>query len=119
MSEVVDLDILRPPPKKVVLAGKEIDVSFVPCAITFKVDELVRKIYGFDMEEAQKGGEVTNEVFGLTLELCATFCENQHPDMTLAWFKANTDPAQINSLSTLITETLQRSYSGAEAYQGN
>ena len=118
-DEVVDLDVLRPPPKKIKLAGKLIDVSFVPCAITWEVDRLTREIFAIDTEAAQKGGEETREVFDLTLELCATFCANQHVEMTKEWFRTKTDPAQINALSTHIIETLQRSFEGAEAYQGN
>jgi len=132
MSEVVDLDILRPPPKKVVLAGKEIDVSFVPCAITWEVDRLVKQVYEISetelgnaadaaeaIKELANNGDATARLFDVTIELCATFCANQHPAMTVDWFKTKTDPAQVNKLSEIIIETLQRSFAGAEAYQGN
>ena len=120
-DEVVDLDVLRPPPKKIKLDGKLIDVSYVP----WDVDRLVKAIFasqtgGEDEESpAQELSEKTKQAFELTLELCATFCANQHPAMTLDWFRKYTDPAQVNGLSTQIIETLQRSFEGAEAYQGN
>ena len=118
-DEVVDLDVLRPPVRKIVLDKKVIDVSFVPCAITWEVDRLTREIFGFDVEEAQKGGEETKKVFDLTLELCATFCANQYPEMTVDWFKKFTSPDQVKVLSDQIVATLQLAFKGAEAYQGN
>lgn len=118
-GEVVDLDILRPGPKIVKLAGEEIDVSFIPCGITFDVDRLVTELFTMDTEKVKEGGEETNRAFDLTMELCASFCTVEHPHMTKEWFLKNTDPGQVNKLAELIRETLLRSYEGAEAYQGN
>ena len=41
MSNVIDLDILRPEQKLVKLGGHEIDLSFIPCGITFEIDQIV------------------------------------------------------------------------------
>ena len=35
---IVDLDILKPPKKIIKLGGVQIDVSFVPCGITWEID---------------------------------------------------------------------------------
>ena len=119
MGEVVDLDILRPEPVIVKLKGFEIDVSYIPCAITFKADDLMKKMNGFDAEEVQKGGEATEEAFDATIELCSLFCSWKHPEMTKKWFFENTDPIQINKLAETIQNTLLRSYNGAEEYSKN
>ena len=117
--EVIDLDILRPEPKIIKLGGHEIDVSFVPCALTFEVDRLSRELVGLDLKEVQKGGKEAEKAFGLSIDMCAVFCSAKYPDMTREWFMQNTDPVQINRLADTIKETLQRSYAGAEAYGKN
>jgi len=119
VAEIVDLDALRPKKVIVKLGGKEIDVSFIPCGITFDVDEITRRLYGFDMDKVQAGGQETNDAFNIALELCSTFCTVRNPEMTVEWFRENTDPIQVNQLATIIQETLARSYAGAEAYQKN
>jgi hypothetical protein len=55
MSNVIDLDILQPEKTEVILAGKTIDVSFVPCGITFEVDDIVQKLHAIPLKEIQKG----------------------------------------------------------------
>ena len=42
--EVVDLDILRPAPRMIKLGGHKIDLSFVPCGITFDIDKISRRL---------------------------------------------------------------------------
>ena len=118
-DEVLDLDILRPKAQWVKLGQNKIDVSFIPCGITFEVDGIVREMSALDTEKLQEGGEETKRGFDLALKLCATFCSWKHPEMTEDWFRDNTDPAQINKLSETIQATLQRSYAGVEAYQKN
>jgi hypothetical protein len=118
-QEIIDLDVLRPKSRVVRLGGKEIDVSFVPCAITWEVDNLRREIVKIDPVKAQEGGEETKKAFDATVELCTVFCSRKHPEMTRDWFLDNTDPLQINNLATLIMETLTRSYAGVEAYSKN
>ncbi len=118
-GEVYDLDILRPPPKKVKIGGKEIDVSYVPCGITFEVDRLASELHAFDIAEVKAGGEVTKAAFNILIELCSTFCSCKHPEMTKDWFLKNADVAQMNEFSEIIQKTLERSYEGAEAYQKN
>ena len=119
MAEVVDLDALRPTEITVKLGGNEIDVSYMPCGITFEVDEIVKRLTAYDMATVQKGGKETDEVFDIALELCSVFCSHKHPEMTVKWFEENTDPLQVNRLATIIQETLARAYQGAEAYSGN
>ena len=117
--EVIDLDVLRPPPQLVKLGGHEIDVSFIPCALTFEVDRLSQALVGLDLEEVNKGGKEAEKAFMFAIDLCVAFCSAKYPDMTKDWFMHNTDPIQINKLSETIQETLQRSYAGAEAYSKN
>ena len=117
--EVVDLDVLRPPPQFVKLGGNEVDLSFVPCALTFEVDRLANELADLDIAEVEKGGDEAERAFGIAIELCATFCQWKYPEMDKDWFLSNTDPTQVNKLSEMIQLTLQRSYAGAEAYGKN
>ena len=120
-GEVVDLDTLRPPPKVVKLAGHEIDVSYVPCAITWEVDRIVNEMMTLDRQKLvdEPAGNDAKKAFDLAVDLCVTFCTWKHPDLTKEWFLDNTDPRQINMLATTIQETLRKSYEGIEAYSGN
>ena len=118
-GEVLDLDILRPSPLIVKIGGEEIDLSFIPCGITFDVDRISREIMQLDTKEIAEGGEDSRKAFDLAIDLCATFCSLKHPKMTIAWFMENTDPVQINKLADTIKATLQRSFEGVEAYQKN
>jgi hypothetical protein len=117
--EVIDLDVLRPPPQFVKLGGNKIDISFIPCALTFEVDRLAQELGKLDLVEVNKGGKAAEKAFDIAIDLCAVFCSAKHPEMTKDWFMQNTDPVQINRLAETIQSTLQRSYAGAEAYSKN
>lgn len=117
--EVIDLDILRPAPQIVKLGGNEIDVSFIPCALTFEVDRLANEMARVDLKEVSKGKKEAEKAFSLAIDLCAVFCSAKHPKMNREWFLQNTDPVQINKLAETIQKTLERSYAGAEAYSKN
>ena len=120
MGEVLDLDVLRPKPSKIKLAGKEIDVSYMPCGITFEVDKIVRALAEVVATgKATDNGEETHRAFDLSIDLCVVFCSWKHPELDREWFMDNTDPRQVEALASKIQETLQRSYAGAEAYQKN
>ena len=120
-GEVVDLDILRPPPKIVKLAGKEIDISYVPCAITWDIDGIVNDMLVLDQQAiaTEPRGKDARKAFDLAIDLCVAFCSWKHPDMDKDWFVKNVDPRQVNMLATTIQETLRKSYEGIEAYSGN
>ena len=113
--EVLDLDLLRPEPKIIKLGGKEIDVSFIPCGITFDVDRITRDITGLDFDKVQAGGKEAEKAFNLSMELCAVYCQTEHPEMDKAWFKRNTTPPQVNALVTAIKETLFKGYEQVQA----
>jgi len=118
--DVLDLDVLRPEKRIVRIGGHDIDVSFVPLAITWDVDELVRELmqYG-DQEEVAKDAEKTKAVLKLSCKLCAVFSSWQYPELDEKWFENNMDAAQLNMFVPKIQETLERSYNGIEAYQKN
>ena len=118
MAEVEDLDVLRPPARLVRLGEKEIDVSYIPCAIMFEVDRITRELYAFNVKDVQKGEEETAKAWDLTVELCATFCEWKHPKMTKDWFMG-LSVDQVNRFAEIIQETLQHGLEAAEAYQKN
>jgi len=128
--EVIDLDVLRLPPKMIRLGNKEIDVSFIPCGITFKIDTLIAELNKYSLDELkfdEKELLLSNEeqskirgersakiksAFELSLELCATFCEYKYPEMNVDWFKNNSDAIQIQAFTSAIKTALAHSYSG-------
>jgi hypothetical protein len=118
-ANVVDLDVLRPDAQYVKLAGKKIDVSFVPCGITFDVDEIVRELNALPKADLAKNGETTRKAFDLTIRLCSVFCEHSYSEMDEAWFRKNADPIQVKQFADAIKTALIRSYAGIEADEKN
>lgn len=110
--KVLDLDVLRPEPRIVKLAGEEIDVSFIPCAITFDIDTIVGEIARIPKADIMSGGEGTRKAFDLQVRMCSVFCQHKHPDMDETWFRENVDAFQVKAFSDAIREALQRAYAG-------
>ena len=119
MKNVIDLDLLRPEPKYVKLGGNQIDVSFIPCGITFEIDELIRKMSGLDQVKVLEGGAETLRAFDMGVELCALFCSNSYSEMDDKWFRENTDPRQIKLLADEIRKTLFAGYEQVAGYSKN
>jgi hypothetical protein len=119
MSDVVDLDILRPKRVSVRLANKTIDVSMIPCGITFEIDQLVRDLMNLDQSKITAGGQDTKSALDLTIRLCATFAGVNNPEMTEDWFRANVDAGQLQRMAEIIKDALLRSYEGVKAYGKN
>jgi hypothetical protein len=119
MSDIVDLDILRPKRQCVRLANKTIDVSMIPCGITFEIDEIVRDLMKLNQGEIEKGGDTTRKALDLTIKLCATFAGVNNPEMTEAWFRANVDARQTQKMAEIIKDALLRSYEGVKEYGKN
>lgn len=113
---VIDLDILRPEQKIVKLAGKEIDVSFIPCGITFDIDRLTRELQKIPAKKIELGGEECRKAFDIAVEMCSTFAAHNNPEMTKEWFMKNVDASQINTFSNAIKEALIASYKGVADY---
>ena len=112
--KIEDLDVLRPEPKFIRLGGKDIDISFIPCGITFEVDALIQELGMISQEDLSKGGEEARKGFDLSIALCATFCSHKHPELTKEWFLENVDGAQIKGFSLAIREALVRAYAGVQ-----
>lgn len=111
--EILDLDVLRPEPKKVKLAGKELDLSFLPLAITFDVAAIIDKLNGLDADKLGKNDPAeVRKAFDLGVELCVVFCQHQYPEMDLAWFNKNTTVVQVNKLVDGIKGALALAYEG-------
>ena len=131
MSEVLDLDILKPPARIVKLNGIEFDVSFVPTGITFEVDGIVRELEvvvkaieeetgssGNDAlyDAANSNSEHAHKAYELGVRLCVAFC-HEYPEMDEDWFMKNTSPTQVGFFSEAIQEALVQSYKGVAEYQ--
>lgn len=109
---IEDLDILRPEPHFLRLAGKDIDVSFIPCAITFDVDKYFSEIARISQKDIESDIMKAKEAFDLSIKLCVLFCEHSYPEMNETWFRDNVDAYQIKAFTTAIREALLRSYQG-------
>lgn len=119
MSKIIDLDILRPEPKIVKIGGKEIDVSFVPCGITFDLDAIVKDLMSLDQEKVKIDRMEMERAFGLGIKLCAVFCSRKYPEMDDAWFRKNTSPEQVNAFASAIQSSLMNVYSGITEHSKN
>lgn len=119
MSDIVDLDILRPKRQCVRLANKTIDVSMIPCGITFEIDQIVRDLMNLNQDEITKGGKDTKAALDLTIKMCATFAGVNNPEMTEEWFRANVDALQTRKMAEIIKDALLRSYEGVKEYGKN
>jgi hypothetical protein len=114
---VIDLDVLRPEKKVVKIGGQEIDVSFIPCGITFDIDSVMAEISGLDLEAAGAGGEETRKAFKLSIKLCSVFCSYKHPELDEEWFMSNASPQQLGALARAIQQALAQAYAGIETPQ--
>jgi hypothetical protein len=113
--KVEDLDILRPEERIVRIGGKDIDVSFIPCGITFEIDRIMQELTSMNQSEIVSNLEKTKRAFELSIDLCAAFCSHKHPEMDAQWFKDNADVHQVGAFSTAIRDALTRAYAGVEA----
>ena len=116
MSDIVDLDVIRPKPKYIKLGEKKIDVSFIPCGITFDIDQLMQELATITISEVQKGKEEARKAFNLTVDMCVLFCSIKYPELDRKWFMNNVDAVQIQKFADTIKTTLQESYKIVEEY---
>lgn len=121
---IEDLDALRPEAKFIRIAGIDIDVSFVPCGITFDVDRLVNELRGISdtqekLNKLMEGGAEAKRAFEISVELCACFCSRKHPEMDVDWFYDNADSEQIESFVSAIKSALQKAYAGVASKSKN
>jgi len=110
--QVEDLDVLRPEPKFIRLGGKDIDVSFIPCGITFEVDSIIKEMGMISQEDLMKNGDDVKRAFDLSVKLCSVFCSRKYPELNEEWFNDNVDGKQLQMFSLEIREALVRAYSG-------
>jgi hypothetical protein len=110
--KVEDLDVLRPEPRYVKIGGKEVDVSFIPCGITFEIDRIVNELRGFTQEDMLSNNEITNRAFDLSIDMCVAFCERKYPELNKEYFMDNCSPEQIRAFSAAISEALYKAYAG-------
>ena len=118
-QEIVDLDTLRPKPRLIKLDGKKINLSFMPSGILFDINEKLQQMARYLITEesrkaVEKGGGPAKELFEISLEVCATFCEIQHEEMTYEWFRANVSWQQLEVLAKEIRECMDREFTNLE-----
>jgi hypothetical protein len=108
--KVLDIDILRPESSFIHIGGKDIDVSFVPCAITWDIDTIIRELYSIGTDEILKNGESTKRAFDLSIKMCSIFCEHKYSELNEDWFRENCDANQIKIFVEAIQVALFKSY---------
>lgn len=114
--DIIDLDILKNEARKIKLGGKEIDISFIPVAITFRVNEITEKLFSMKPEDLEQDVKQAEEGFNLAVKLCALFCEHNYPELDEQWFRKNTTVGQIQVFASEIRKTLFDSMQGLERY---
>jgi len=118
MSKVIDLDILRPEPQIVKIGGKEIDVSFIPCGVTFDIYPIAQEL-GTISADAENDQDALRRAFDLGVALCAVFCKYQYPELNEEWFKYNATVQQIEAFSQAISSALVRTNEGIKRQSKN
>jgi hypothetical protein len=119
MSDIVDLDILRPKKQVVRLAQKIIDVSCIPCGITFEIDQIMRELSMLDQKKITEGGEEARKALDLTIKMCVTFASVEYPDMNENWFRKKVSVEQAKAMADVIKDSLLKSYEGVKQYGKN
>ena len=117
--KVEDLDVLRPEKRIIRLGGKDIDVSFIPCGITFEIDRIMQELRTINQSKILENGEDTRRAFELSVEMCVAFCSHKYPELDYDWFMENVDANQIKVFSSTIQDALIRAYSGVQATPKN
>lgn len=107
-----DLDVLRPPPEYILLAGKKIDIGFIPSGLAIAITNESRKLQKMGPEriaEAEAGGGAAAESFEILAEMCSTITHVQHEEMTKGWLLENTNLQQLSVLAAHISAAVNRS----------
>lgn len=112
MSKIIDLDILRPEPQLVKIDGQQVDVSFIPCGITFELDAIVQELVKLDGSKVQSDPVEMRRAFDLGVKLCSVFCQHTYSYMDEEWFRNNTTSEQITAFANAIQSSLMKMYSG-------
>lgn len=112
--KIHDLDILRPEPEFVKLAGKKIDISYIPSGVALDIMSLRQDLEALTdseekLEKIKEGGEEAQKSFEISAEICAKITQAQHEEMDKEWLLTNTDIMQLNALIEYVTNAVFRS----------
>ncbi len=115
MTEVIDLDVLRPKRTLFKLNDEEIDVSYIPTGMTFDIDDVIQRMAALNQKKIAAGDtKELRKAFDLGVELCSVFCQWKHPEMTLEWFMEYTTAVQVRNLGEAVKVALSHAYDGIE-----
>jgi hypothetical protein len=112
--KVLDLDVLRPESNYVKIGGINVDVSFVPSAITWDIDQIIQELGKFNKEDVLTNSEKTKQAMVLSIKLCATFCEHKYPELNEQFFQNEVDANIIKLFVDSIKDALFKAYRGIE-----
>ena len=116
---VYDLDVLRPEAEFVMLAGKQIDISFIPSGVAIDIMSMRQKMEKLTstpakLKKIEAGGSEAIETFQISAEICAKITERKHKEMTKEWLLKNTNVAQLKKLIEHVTNAVFKSLEGME-----
>ena len=114
MEKVHDLDVLRPKAEYVKLAGKKIDISYIPSGVALDIMDLRQQLEDLSntqekLDKIEEGGEEAKKSFEIAAELCSLITKAQYPEMDKQWLLKNTSIVQLKSLIELVTESVFKS----------
>jgi hypothetical protein len=104
--EARDLDILRPKPSMVRFHGFEVDVSFIPVALTFEVDRIMTEMSELGKNQSAEDLAMSKEAVKRSTELSADLIS------VVCWVLNNLSASQIMAFTEEITRAMVRSYEG-------
>ena len=117
--KIHDLDVLRPEPEIVKLAGKEIDISYIPSGVALDIMSLRQELEDLTntqdkVDKIEEGGEEAQKSFDIAADICSKITSAQHEEMTKEWLLVNTDIIQLRALIDFVTNAVFKSLGDAD-----
>lgn len=117
-EQILDLDVLKPPARYILLSGKKLDIAFIPSGIALEVmarqNELMDLASEENLAEIAKGGEVARSSFDIAAEICALITSAQDPEVNKEYLLNHTNIQQLNALISAVTSGVFASLSSMD-----
>ncbi len=105
--EILDLDAIRPPERKIKLAGKEIDVTLVPFDAMLDILDNYEKFKALGTtKEANLKGDELKSMMEWLYETTVKICGRSDDGITKEWLGENTDIVQMIALMGFVIQPL-------------
>jgi len=107
-TAIVNLDLLIPEKKVLILDGKEINYSVITSGIALKFIEMKDRLIDL-ADDVKKDDNKAKDSFNTSAEICALVTSAQYEEMTKEWLLEHTVLLQLKKLIELITEGIMAS----------